>query len=76
VDATDCEFVDGFHPGDVASETIALSPGGSLAPYLDHAFGGEFTTAHRGRTGGGDRYRMDGEREVDFLQLGCDKKGP
>jgi len=52
---------------------LATLPGHALAPYIDQQEIDRMITAGSGLAAGDIRYRRDGEREIDFLQLGCSK---
>ena len=75
--AGDCEFVDGFHGGDVLFarilERIGADPDSGLAPYLNLEQLRSVIDNNKNRSLADDRYRRPGEKERDFLELGCDK---
>ena len=77
IGAPDCEFIDGFHGGDVVLarilNRIAADPQSGLAPYLDLQAVHAIIKNHAGHALADDRYRLPGEREIDFLKLGCRK---
>jgi hypothetical protein len=75
--ANDCEFVDGFHGGEVVYQRILLAiveanPASALAPLLDAAALAA-ATASPGRALGPESAREYSAREADFLELGCTK---
>lgn len=77
LDSNDCEFVDGFHGGDVAyarliGELARAEP--KLQRYVSLDFIHDFTAANAGLAQGVDKSRMSGP-EVDFLGIGCAKSG-
>ena len=73
---TDCEFVDGFHPGEVADARILVALSGTpLGQYLDRAQLSHVLETRAGRASMDERYARPGEAEVDFLKLGCRKNG-
>lgn len=77
LDATDCEFTDGFHSGEVVFarmlSKMAEDTGNGLARFLNREAVQLAIRIHAGKAIIDTRFRRDGEREVDFLELGCDK---
>ena len=74
---TDCEFIDGMHAGDVASarmlERMAEESANGLAQYVDLPRLEAVVREYAGRALADNRFRVPGEREVDFLRIGCAK---
>jgi hypothetical protein len=67
-----CEFVDGFHAGDVGAARILKAMGDALGPDIVDRARIEVVIAKRaGYASLDDRYARPGERETDFLRLGC-----
>jgi hypothetical protein len=77
IGAGDCEFIDGFHGGDVVAarilDRIAADQASGLAAYLNRHKVREIIDKDAGRALADDRYRQPGESEKDFLELGCNK---
>src|SRR5262249_39791461 len=70
----DCEFVDGFHVGEVGAARILSRMRGVLDDRVLNL--GALTAAVNRRAGHvslDDRFAGLGEKEVDFLKLGCPK---
>ena len=75
--AGDCEFVDGFHGGEVVYQRVLLAilernPASALAPLLDAA-ALRAATAASGRALGPRSAAEYSATEADFLELGCAK---
>ena len=74
---SDCEFVDGFHGGDVTFgrllDAIATDPSSGLSPYFAAEKVREAIKRFAGNALSDHRYRQDGETELDFLEIGCAK---
>lgn len=74
---TDCEFIDGMHPGDVAAarmvERMAEDTTSGLARYVDWRTLKTVVREYSGMALADNRFRLPGEREVDFLRIGCAK---
>lgn len=74
---SDCEFVDGFHGGDVLYarllDVIAQNKP-DAGSYFDRDFIGRFIERNTGFAGGVTRESFLDGREADFLGLGCPKK--
>jgi hypothetical protein len=77
--ATDCEFVDGFHSGEVVYarmiKAMASAPGSPLARYVNMAV---IDAVIEGRAGHALAWETDksaDESEIDYLELGCRKSG-
>lgn len=77
IGAADCEFIDGFHGGDVVLarllEAMAREPASGFSRYLDIGAVHQAGYGNRGRATADNAYQLPGEHEVDFLRLGCDK---
>lgn len=77
--AQECEFLDGFHPGDIASmrvyrEMIRQNPESALRPYLDLDFLETSINKYAGVTvWPGNPSRLK-QKEIDFLGIGCSKQ--
>ena len=75
--STECEFVDGFHGGDVTyarmlSQIAAADP--ETRKYLRTGFVKQFIERYRDHAGGGMNLEIHPSlKEVDFLKLGCRK---
>jgi len=70
--ANDCEFVDGFHAGAVASaRVLAALASTDLGRYLDAGKIADAIATHAGKVATDLRYARPGEREVNFLGLPC-----
>ena len=73
----DCEYVDGFHVGEVGSMRILRElsglPDQRLAAFIDRAALTQSIAAAAGRASVDIGFRRDGETEGDFLELGCQK---
>jgi hypothetical protein len=76
----DCEFVDGFHVGDVGIArllvALARNPESQLADVVDLAHLRDVIAREAGHATADRRFRRDGEVEIDFLGLGCTKQTP
>lgn len=67
-----CEFVDGFHTGDVGAARILKAMGDALGADIINRARVEAVIAKRaGYASLDDRFARPGERETDFLGLGC-----
>jgi len=75
--ASDCEFVDGFHGGDVIAarmlKEMARTDSGTLARFLDQEKIDVTIANFSGHALADKRFQRPGEREIDFLNLGCSK---
>jgi hypothetical protein len=75
--ATECEFVDGFHGGDVVAarmlKEMAGSGGEGFAASLNQTKIDEIIANDAGHALSDTRFRRPGETEIDFLRLGCSK---
>ncbi len=71
----DCEFVDGFHGGDVVSSRMAKEFGRNpvLAPFIRLEAIEGLVGEYSGMASADTSYARAGEREGDFLQIGCRK---
>jgi hypothetical protein len=77
--ASDCEFVNGFHGGDVVYARMLRAIAGrdpAVAQRLDSAFVGSFIRDYAGAAAGMSLYQEPRRKEVDFLKLGCRKPRP
>ena len=75
--STDCEFVDGFHGGDVTYARILrkVSNSDSVVERLtDKRFLDSFIDRYSGMAGGMTLIEHPRAKEIDFLGLGCAKK--
>lgn len=77
INSATCEFIDGFHGGEVTYlrilDQIASYEGGILAQAIDHDLVRRLIARNAGRARI-DELRPEGVApEVDFLALGCDK---
>ncbi len=74
---SDCEFVDGFHGGDVTFgrllDAIATDPSSGLSRYFAAERVRAVIKMFAGNALSDHRYRLDGENELDFLEIGCAK---
>ncbi len=67
-----CEFVDGFHIGDVGAARMLKTMSGALGPgTIDGGRVEEAITRRAGYASLDDRFARLGERETDFLGLRC-----
>ena len=77
MDANDCEFVDGFHGGEVVFARIlarmAEDAGNGLAPFVNMERLRLAARTHAGEMLVDTRFRRAGDREADFLNLDRDK---
>ena len=77
VGTTDCEFVDGFHGGAVANARMLremLKRGApALVAYIDEGRLSRMIEEYAGKVQVDDRYARDGDDEIDFLEIGCNK---
>jgi len=70
--ATDCEFFDGYHFGQIAAARLLLAMARSpLGAQIDIRKLGEVVRQGAGHTSLDDRYARSGESETDHLKLGC-----
>jgi hypothetical protein len=77
--ASDCEFVDGFHGGDVVYARMLRAIAGrdpAVAQHLNSAFVGSFIRDYAGAASGMSLYLDPRRKEVDFQKLGCHKPRP
>ncbi|MDA8943027.1 hypothetical protein N9I04_03710 [Alphaproteobacteria bacterium] len=78
IDADDCEFLDGYHGGQLVFARMLLTIA-RLEPVMSSAMDIDLLRAMidccAGRANALDMYRDPTEREVDFLGLGCQKTG-
>jgi hypothetical protein len=76
----DCEFIDGFHVGDVGVARLLLDlaerPETGLAPVLDLEHLHAVIARDAGHATSDRQFRREGEDEIDFLRLGCPKQTP
>jgi hypothetical protein len=71
----DCEFLDGFHAGDVAHARILkdlASREPDVARFVNMRYLDDMIAAHAGKAQAPSAYH-EGAREIDFLQIGCTK---
>jgi len=73
---SDCEFLDGTHPGDVVyyrmlESILSRNPASSLRPYVSLSLVREQIQRFEERTIADDNFE-----EGDFLELGCAKELP
>ncbi len=77
IGVSDCEFIDGFHVGDVGAArllgALANMPDSPLSNYIDANAIDETIKANAGHASADRRHRRNGEHEIDFLALGCVK---
>lgn len=75
--ATECEFVDGFHGGDVVAarmlKEMAESGDEGFAASLNQTRIDQIIANYAGHALSDTRFRRPGETEIDFLRLGCSK---
>ncbi len=76
--AGDCEFVDGFHGGEIVyqrilAEIISQNPRSALAPFVKAARLNRSIKLGHGHTLDPDSAREHGLAETDFLAIGCHK---
>jgi hypothetical protein len=72
---TDCEFIDGFHGGDVTYArviSIVATKDAHVHRYTDSSYLDQFINENSGLAGG-TTMRLFGIKEIDFLMLGCVK---
>lgn len=75
--ATDCEFVDGIHFGQIAAARILLAMANSpVGGQIDARALEELVHRGAGGTVLDLRYAALGESESDYLKLGCEKPSP
>lgn len=74
----DCEFVDGFHGGDVISARMVLefSKKPDLARYVRLKSIRHAISDYSGMASADRSYANSGEYEIDFLGIGCNKSEP
>lgn len=73
--STDCEFIDGFHGGDVTYArilSIVAAEDGAAKHYVDTDYLNQFLNQNAGLAGATTRLIFS-IKEVDFLKLGCNK---
>jgi hypothetical protein len=78
LDAEDCEFLDGYHGGQLVFARMLLAIAraeSSMSSALDLDLLHAMIDCCSGRAMALDIYRRPTEREVDFLGLGCPKTG-
>lgn len=77
IGAGDCEFIDAFHAGDVVSARMLLAMADNPATALDSALNRANLRSridlYAGNAQADRRFAHPGEREVDFLAIGCEK---
>lgn len=77
LDANDCEFIDGFHGGDVIAarilKTIAAREETGLTSFINIPNIERTISNFPGHALADRSYQKPNESEVDFLQLGCAK---
>jgi hypothetical protein len=77
LNASDCEFIDGFHGGDVVAARIlkkmAKPQDTNLANFVDHSNLERTIRNFAGHALADRTYQRLDEREIDFLALGCTK---
>jgi hypothetical protein len=76
--SSDCEFLDGYHGGDVAyarilAAILARNPASALAAYADAGKLRDNIERYAGRAVMNTPEELYRTREVDFLELGCPK---
>jgi hypothetical protein len=74
--STDCEFIDGFHGGDVTYARILKYISGknmTVKNSLANQFIDEFIQNNAGYAAGIIRNKFPTVKEIDFLQIGCAK---
>jgi hypothetical protein len=77
IGSSDCEFIDGFHGGDVTYLRILkdlTEKEVSLAKYINKAFLNKNIVQYKGLSFMPDAQIVTAN-EIDFLELGCTKKG-
>jgi len=75
---SDCEFVDGYHGGDVTyarmlAAILAKNPASALAAHADAGMLREIVERYSGRAVMNTPEELYRIKEVDFLELGCPK---
>jgi len=77
VGISNCEFIDGFHVGEVGTArllvALAAQRGSVLADFVDGATASRVITTNAGNAAADRRFMRVGEQEQDFLALGCPK---
>lgn len=77
INSTDCEFVDGFHGGEVTYlrilDAIAAYGGSVLSKSIDRDMVSGLVTANAGHARVAELRPTDIPPEIDFLNLGCQK---
>lgn len=74
--ASDCEFIDGFHGGDVTYARILKEVSQANAPLsnvLNLNFIDQFISKNSGYASGVARHKFLHGKELDFLKIGCTK---
>lgn len=78
IGSDDCEFVDGFHGGDVLMSRMLLEMTKAfpdiLAGYTNVKHLKKHVSDYAGHATFDHRYKQGGEIEIDFLNIGCRKK--
>ena len=76
--ASDCEFLDGLHPGEIASlrmlRIMGRDPASGLGPYLDWPQIEMTISQYAGKAMVPIHFFGPQYKEIDFLELGCNKK--
>ena len=79
IQSTDCEFIDGFHGGDIVYARILKHiyedpsvKAKALKPYINHKKADELISKHNGLAFDPET-RLTNKPEIDFLKLGCAK---
>ena len=73
---SDCEFIDGLHPGDVANARMLKQVADAdpqARQHVDMAFLDGFLARYAGHAAGISLLEHPGMKEVDFLKIGCAK---
>jgi hypothetical protein len=76
IGAEDCEFIDGFHGGDIVSQRMLLDMANNiyfLKPYINVQLIENNISKYAGRSMTPEFLESRGNVEVDFLKLGCNK---
>lgn len=74
IDTNDCEFIDGHHPGDVASARVLKAIGERNPAFAKYLNMKQIDWAIQNRSGHAYSGKDFGKyKEVDFLELGCKK---
>jgi len=79
IGATDCEFVDGFHSGEVVYariiQAMMAAPGSPLTGLVDRNTVDAVIRQRSGHALAWEANKTADEAEIDFLGIGCDKSG-